>query len=100
VSISNYYVGPELTILTWVGNFIGPLLFRAEDAPRYTRAWAVVVSTSIAAGVACILYRLICIGHNRRRDNKGIEERFEHAFEDDLTDLKVCLYTLFGGRTP
>ena len=100
MSISNDYFGPELTIPTWVGNFIGPLLFRAEDAPRYTRAWAVVVSTSLAAGVACILYRLVCIWHNRRRDNKGIEERFEHAFEDDLTDLKVCLYAPCGGRNP
>jgi len=97
VSISNDYFRPELTIPTQVGNFIGPLLFKAEDAPRYKNAWAAVVSTSIAASVVCILYRLICVGH---RDNKGIEERFKHAFEDDLTDLKVCLYTLCGGRSP
>lgn len=86
-------MGSELTIPTWIGNFIGPLLFKTEEAPRYTKGWAVVVSTSIASVIACIIYRLVCIGYNRKRDSKGIEERFEHAFEDDLTDLKVCLYT-------
>lgn len=79
-------------MLIWIGNFIGPLLFKREDAPRYTKGWAVVVATSIAAVLSCVLYRVICIMHNRRRDSKGIEESFEHAFQDDLTDLKVCLH--------
>lgn len=48
-----------------------------------------VVVTSIAAGVAVVIYRGICVWLNRKRDQAGVEEGFEHAYEDDLTDLKV-----------
>jgi len=48
----------------------------------------VTITSAIAAGLA-ILYRLICVWENRRRDKAGIPEGFEHAYEDDLTDKKV-----------
>jgi len=36
-----------------------------------------------------MVYRLVCIRENKRRDNTGIMEAFEHAYEDDVTDKKV-----------
>ncbi|KAK6378864.1 hypothetical protein LTS17_006567 [Exophiala oligosperma] len=69
-----------------VGNFIGPLLFKAADAPRYPKAWAVVVATSIAAAFILIFYRFLCTRENKKRDAMGAEA-FEHAYEDDLTDV-------------
>lgn len=48
-----------------------------------------VVVTAIAAGVGILLYRLLCAWHNRKRDASGIMEGFEHAYEDDVTDMKV-----------
>lgn len=72
-----------------IGNFIGPLLFFEKDAPRYKPAFAVVTSTSAAVAVLIQVYRFVCVAHNARRDKIGIQEDFEHAYDDDRTDLKV-----------
>lgn len=48
-----------------------------------------VIVTAIAAGVGIFLYRLLCVWHNRKRDASGIMEGFEHAYDDDATDVKV-----------
>lgn len=48
-----------------------------------------VVITSAAAALISLVYRFICIWHNKRRDKAGIVEAFEHAYEDDVTDKKV-----------
>ncbi|RMZ13018.1 hypothetical protein D0862_02478 [Hortaea werneckii] len=82
LSSSGLYIGYCL------GNLVGPFAFKPNDAPRYPRGFIVVVVTSIAAGVAVVIYRGICVWLNRKRDQAGVEEGFEHAYEDDLTDLK------------
>lgn len=33
-------------------------------------------------------YRFICDRENKKRDKSGVEEAFDHAYEDDLTDIK------------
>jgi uncharacterized membrane-anchored protein len=71
------------------GNFAGPQVFRAQDAPRYTLGFIVVVITAIIAGLIVLVYRFVCAYENRRRDALGTTEAFEHAYEDDLTDKKV-----------
>lgn len=48
----------------------------------------VTTITSIVALVLAIVYRFVCVWENKRRDKKGAEA-FDHAYEDDLTDLKV-----------
>lgn len=48
-----------------------------------------VVVTAIAAGILVLCYRGLCMWMNRKRDRTGVMEGFEHAYEDDLTDLKV-----------
>lgn len=53
----------------------------------------VVVVTAIIAALLAIAYRLMCIWTNKRRDKAGIMEGFDHAYEDDLTDKKVCVST-------
>lgn len=65
---------------------------KKQDAPRYVPGFTVVVVTSIAAGLLVLVYRLVCVWHNRQRDKAGILEGFDHAYEDDLTDLKVSPY--------
>lgn len=77
-------------ILTdFLGNFVGPLLFKPVDAPRYVPGFVAVVITAIVAAGFVAAYRVVCILDNRKRDKSGIMEGFEHAYEDDLTDLKV-----------
>ncbi|KAJ4318833.1 hypothetical protein N0V84_006646 [Fusarium piperis] len=71
-----------------IGNFIGPLVFKKEDAPRYVPGFIVVVVTSLAAGVLAVIYRYVCVWDNYRRNKTGVMEGFDHAYEDDLTDIK------------
>ncbi|KAG6228299.1 hypothetical protein E4U34_004590 [Claviceps purpurea] len=70
-----------------LGNFVGPLCFKKEDAPRYVPGFIVVVISSLAAGVLAVVYRYVCMWDNQRRDKAGTLEAFDHAFEDDMTDL-------------
>ncbi|KAG5991036.1 hypothetical protein E4U54_003985 [Claviceps lovelessii] len=81
IASSGLYVGYCL------GNFIGPLLFKEKDAPRYAPGFTVVVISSIVAGLLGIVYRYVCVWDNNRRDKSGTAEGFDHAFEDDLTDI-------------
>lgn len=68
---------------------MGPLLFKAADAPSYGPGFkAVVITASITAGLA-LFYRYLCIWENKRRDKAGVMEAYEHAYEDDVTDRKV-----------
>ncbi|KAH6999424.1 MFS transporter [Ilyonectria destructans] len=71
-----------------LGNIIGPLVFKPSDAPSYGPGFAVVLSTSVAAGVLALCYRYICVWENNRRDRTGVVEGYEHAYDDDLTDMK------------
>ncbi|OAL53410.1 MFS transporter [Pyrenochaeta sp. DS3sAY3a] len=71
-----------------LGNFAGPLLFKPEDAPVYGPGFIAVLGTGIAAAVLAIVYRYVCIWENRKRDKTGTLEGYDHAYEDDLTDMK------------
>lgn len=73
----------------FLGNFTGPLLFKTSDAPTYNNGFQGVVITSCLAFGLAILYRFVCIVENKRRDKDGVAESYDHAFEDDLTDMKV-----------
>ncbi|OJJ06658.1 hypothetical protein ASPVEDRAFT_65283 [Aspergillus versicolor CBS 583.65] len=80
LSSSGLYIGYCL------GNFVGPLCFREQDYPRYVPGFIVTVVTTFVAAVLVLIYRVICLWDNRRRDATGVLEGFEHAYEDDLTD--------------
>ncbi|KEF58114.1 uncharacterized protein A1O9_06037 [Exophiala aquamarina CBS 119918] len=71
-----------------LGNFLGPLVFRTEEAPKYNTGWITTVVTSIVAAILAIVYRVICSRENKKRDQNGEMEAYEHAYEDDLTDRK------------
>jgi hypothetical protein len=38
--------------------------------------------------VLALLYRFVCARENKKRDNSGIAEAFENAYDDDMTDVK------------
>lgn len=73
------------------GNFVGPLLFKTKDSPRYIPGFIATVITSIVAALLAIVYRFVCMWENKRRDKLGAEA-YDHAYEDDLTDMKVSYY--------
>lgn len=78
------------------GNFVGPLVFKAEEAPGYRTGWITTVITSILAASLALVYRAICVWENKKRDKSGIMESFENAYDDDLSDKKnpAFRYTL------
>ena len=78
------------------GNIVGPLLFKEEDAPRYVPGWIAVVITSIITSLLALVYRYVCIWDNRKKDKAGIQEDYDHAYEDDLTDMKVSALCYHG----
>jgi hypothetical protein len=64
-------------------------IFREQDAPRYATAFIIVLITAILTQVLTVIYRFLCVRENRKRDSSGIQEGFDHAYEDDLTDKMV-----------
>jgi hypothetical protein len=75
-----------------LGNFTGPLLFKEADAPRYIPGWRATFGTTVAALTLVVVYRFFCLWENKRRDKSGVLEAYDHAFEDDVTDKKVCSF--------
>ncbi|OQO10871.1 hypothetical protein B0A48_04172 [Cryoendolithus antarcticus] len=71
-----------------LGNFMGPLVFLQSEKPLYTTGWIVTVATSAACIVLALIYRWVCARENKKRDASGVMEGYEHAFEDDSTDMK------------
>ncbi|KAF2013611.1 MFS transporter [Aaosphaeria arxii CBS 175.79] len=71
-----------------LGNFVGPLLFKPEDAPVYAPGFVAVLITAIVAAALSVVYRFFCVWENRRRDKSGTTEAFDNAYDDDLTDMK------------
>jgi len=69
---------------------VGPLIFKPKDAPEYNSGFLIVTVTAICAALLAIVYRYVCVWENKRRDRNGTEA-FDHAYEDDLTDIKVCI---------
>ncbi|RMD42149.1 hypothetical protein DV735_g3013, partial [Chaetothyriales sp. CBS 134920] len=51
-----------------IGNIIGPQVFRANDAPNYSRGYQGLLATIAVATAAIIGYAALCILENRRRD--------------------------------
>ncbi|EFQ27212.1 uncharacterized protein GLRG_01707 [Colletotrichum graminicola M1.001] len=45
--------------------------------------------TMPVAGVLGLVYRFVCTWQNNKRDKAGIVEGYDHAYKDDLTDLKL-----------
>lgn len=82
VASSGIYIGYCL------GNFVGPLLFKAQDAPRYGPGFIATFATAVVAAILALVYRFWCVAINSKRDKSGVFEGFEHAYEDDATDKK------------
>ncbi|KAF2012447.1 allantoate permease [Aaosphaeria arxii CBS 175.79] len=82
VASSGIYIGYCL------GNVVGPLVFKPSDAPRYPEGFTVVTVTAIISGLLAVVYRYYCIWENKKRDEAGMLEGFDNAYDDDLTDKK------------
>lgn len=68
------------------------MISKDNDAPRYVLGIIVVV-TAFVVGVTVLIYRLVCVLENRKRDQSGTVEEYENAYLDDLTDRTASART-------
>jgi hypothetical protein len=57
-------------------------------APQYASGFLITTVTSVVAALLALVYRYVCLWENKKRDKLGAEA-FDHAYDDDLTDMKV-----------
>lgn len=78
------------------GNSIGPQVFRAQDAPRYFLALAIILSCFVALEIVLLLLRTYYIWQNKSRDAKiasgeaVADTAHTHAFEDITDKVGYC----------
>lgn len=74
-----------------LGNIIGPLTFRGQDAPGYVPAKITIIVTCAAAIGFVVLLQFYYVGVNKKRDKLAAEGAVEHKTDiefADVTDLK------------
>ncbi|EMD66057.1 hypothetical protein COCSADRAFT_294534 [Bipolaris sorokiniana ND90Pr] len=70
-----------------LGNVMGPMLFKPEDAPTYAPGFIAVLATSSAAALLARVYRSLCIRDNCHHDGSGTQKCAKRTL-DDVGDRK------------
>lgn len=70
-----------------LGNILGPLTFRDEDAPSYTPAKITIVAVDLVAILATVVLWGYYIWQNRRRDKMEVQHKVDVEFADQ-TDVE------------
>ena len=74
-------------------SLVGPLVFKAQEAPKYNTGWIATIVTSIVCVLTALVYRFVCAHENKRRDKTGQMEAYDHAYEDDKTCVSLLMRT-------
>lgn len=82
-----FYIGANLIFYT-VGNFVGPLLLRQKDSPRYYPAMGIYVAANALAIILFGYIRYTYIRANKRRNNLDTNAIALTGKIEDLTDVK------------
>ena len=75
-----------LLIAFCVGNIIGPLTFRDEDAPDYIPAKITIVVVCATAALFTVILQVYYIWENRRRDKLAREGYVQHKVDIEFSD--------------
>lgn len=75
-----------LLIAFCLGNIIGPLTFRDEDAPDYIPAKLTIVVVCAAAVVLTVLLQVYYVWENKRRDQLASEGYVHHKIDIEFSD--------------
>lgn len=70
-----------------IGNIIGPLTFRAQDAPDYISAKITIVVTCAVAVVLTLVLRSYYVWENKRRDRLMEETHMGHRADVEFSDI-------------
>ncbi|ORZ24253.1 major facilitator superfamily domain-containing protein [Absidia repens] len=70
-----------------VGGAIGGQIYRADDAPYYSRGHEICLGLMAGAWILSLLFKYLLEKENKRRDNLTPEQREKEASGEDLCDL-------------
>ncbi|KAK4927452.1 hypothetical protein LTR28_012012, partial [Elasticomyces elasticus] len=70
-----------------LGNIIGPLTFRKNDAPNYIPAKITIIVTCTAAIVFTLMLRAYYVWENKRRDRLVEESGVRHKTDVEFSDV-------------
>lgn len=70
-----------------IGNIIGPLTFRAQDAPDYVPAKLTIIGTCAVAIVLTAMLRGYYMWENKRRDKLMEETHMGHKADIEFSDV-------------
>jgi len=70
-----------------VGNLIGPQVFQAKDAPRYTPALITIVVCWIICIILLLVIWFVNVRENRRRDAFAASPEYVHVKNQEFLDL-------------
>jgi cbb3-type cytochrome oxidase subunit 3 len=91
-----FYTGGNLVFYT-IGNFIGPLLLRNKEAPRYLTGMGVYIAANVLTIILFAYVRLVYVKENKKRHlDKNINIA---ALPDDLEDVTDLQNEHFVYRT-
>lgn len=76
-----------LLISFCLGNIIGPLTFRAADAPNYVPAKITIIVTCATAVVLTLMLRFYYQWENKRRDRRASERGAGHKTDIEFADV-------------
>lgn len=76
-----------LLISFCIGNIIGPLTFRAADAPEYIPAKITIIVTCAAAAVLTMILWAYYLWENKRRDKVAAEMGRGHKADIEFADI-------------
>lgn len=71
-----------------LSNFVGPLVFKPQDAPQYELGFTVTFVTAVVRNLLALVYHCRRVAINKKYDRTGMLEGCEHACKNDLTDHK------------
>ncbi len=76
-----------LLIAFCVGNIIGPLTFREQDAPNYIPAKITIVAVCATAVLFTVILQIYYMWENRRRDKLAADGYVQHKIDVEFSDM-------------
>lgn len=80
----NFYTACNMIFYTF-GNFIGPLLLKDKDAPRYLPGVGVYIAANAICIICFFIVRLLYVRDNKKRNIENVDKNV--SLEGDLEDI-------------
>lgn len=87
IDVSQVTMNAILLMSFCLGNIIGPLTFRGNDAPDYIPAKITIIVTCAFAAAMTLVLRFYYVWENKRRDRLAERTGMEHKADIEFADV-------------